>query len=234
MSLLKRTKVFFLLMLMSVIISCSKDNAETIEDFTGDSGTFVDQRDGQTYKWVRIDSQIWMAENLKTILFDSGNQIPQVIESSEWVNSRTSSYCWYDNDETIGKTYGALYNWYAVESGKLAPIGWHVPSESEWEELIEFIGGNTIAGEELREEGNQHWIENSQNTNNVHGFSALPSGYRSYEEGSFNHLGANAIWWSSTAKTEQTARMYSISSSSSIFTTTEQKWWGYAVRCIKD
>lgn len=89
--------------------------------------------DGNTYKTVLFGKQLWMAENLKTTKYNDGSTIPLVNNSSEWGELTQPAYCWYNNDLKNNKNqYGALYNWYAVETGKLCPIGWHVPSDKVW------------------------------------------------------------------------------------------------------
>ncbi len=88
--------------------------------------------DGNTYSTVTIGTQVWMAENLKTTVYNDGSAIPQVADSAAWANCAAPGYCWYDNNEAVYKNvYGALYNWHAVNTGKLAPAGWHVPTDTE-------------------------------------------------------------------------------------------------------
>jgi uncharacterized protein (TIGR02145 family) len=161
-------------------------------------GSFTDSRDGMTYKIVRIGSQIWMAENLKAIKYNDGKPIPFVKDATVWKNLTTPAYCWYDNDEaTYNNPYGALYNWYIVNTGNLCPVGWHIPTESEWKKLELYLGMTQVqvdsAGDrgtiadKLKETGITHWnytstYWNSSNTNatNESGFTALPGGYRYY------------------------------------------------------
>lgn len=98
--------------------------------------------DGNVYKTVTIATQRWMAENLKTTKLNDGTSIPNVTDGKAWKNLTTPGYCWYDNDpKYYGNTYGALYNFYAVETNKLCPTGWHVPTDAEWDILIDHLGG---------------------------------------------------------------------------------------------
>ncbi len=98
--------------------------------------------DGNVYNIVIIGTHVWMKENLKTTKYNDGSNIPLVIDSTTWVNLTTPGYCWYNNDATSHKnTYGALYNWYAVNTGKLCPAGWYVPSDTEWQTLMNYLGG---------------------------------------------------------------------------------------------
>ena len=85
--------------------------------------------EGNVYKTVKREAQTWMKENLKTTKFNDGSAIPLVENGSVWAKLKQPAYCWYENDTTNKNKYGALYNWYAVETGKLCPIGWHVPSD---------------------------------------------------------------------------------------------------------
>jgi uncharacterized protein (TIGR02145 family) len=163
-------------------------------------GTFTDT-DGNVYHAVSIGTQVWMVENLKTTRFNDGTAIPLVTTDSEWTADSTAltpGYCWYNDSAGYGNTYGALYNWYAVNTGKLAPAGWHVPTDSEWAVLIAYLGGQGVAGGPLKEAGTAHWVYPNTGATNTTGFSALPGGYR-YTDGRFYYLGYYGYWWSSTA-----------------------------------
>ena len=97
--------------------------------------------DGNSYHTVKIGTQTWMVENLKTTKFNDGSPIPLIRDSSTWKASLTPGYCFYKNDSAKNKsTYGALYNWNAVNTGRLAPKGWHVPTDAEWTVLINYVG----------------------------------------------------------------------------------------------
>ena len=103
-----------------LINSCSKDEAEN-------NPASITDKDGNVYTSVTIGTQVWMVENLKTTKYNDGTPIPNVTDNTEWSNLTTPAYCWYDNDITKKNPYGALYNGYAVRTGKLCPTGWHVP-----------------------------------------------------------------------------------------------------------
>jgi hypothetical protein len=110
--------------------------------------------DGNTYHTIKIREQVWMVENLKTTKFNDGTLIPLVSDSEVWGKISHPAYCWYNNDEKTNKNnYGALYNWFAVETGKLCPIGWHVPSDKVWLEKAILPGGN-------RDENGAYWYLN--------------------------------------------------------------------------
>jgi uncharacterized protein (TIGR02145 family) len=157
--------------------------------------------DGYTYKTVQIGDQVWFAENLRTSKYNDGTPIPNVTDNNAWSKLNTGAYCFYDNYATNNVTYGKLYNWYAVETDKLCPTGWHVPTNEEWTTLSEFLGGEQVAGKKLLSISG--WSDNGNGTNES-GFSALPGGERYgsdteyYEEGTFLNIGENGYWWSST------------------------------------
>lgn len=160
-------------------------------------GANVKDKEGNTYTTVTIGSQRWMAENLKTTIFNDGTNIPLITNDNEWFNLITSpAYCWYDNDGVTYKTsYGAIYNGYAINTGKLCPVGWHVPTNAEWTTLSTYLGGDIVAGGKLKETGTTHWKSPNTGATNVTGFSALPGGHR-YSV--FEGIGMFGLWWSST------------------------------------
>ena len=168
-------------------------------DYTGQVGT-VNDIDGNTYGTIGIGSQIWMAENLKTTKYNDNSSIPLVTDINQWGALSTPGYCWYNNDAATYKTtYGALYNWYTLDGasngGKnVCPSGWHIPSNSEWNSLINYLGGQDIAGDKLKEVGLVHWW-GGNTASNESGFTGLPGGFRN---GNCQWLGEYGFWWSST------------------------------------
>lgn len=163
--------------------------------------------DGNLYHTIVIGDQTWMVENLKVTHLNDGQPIPNAQPDSLWVvfgNYVTGipAYCWYNNDIEYKISYGAIYNWHAVNSGKLAPAGWHVPTHQEWitlcETVVAIYGGNAHAGY-LKEAGTEHWLEPNYMASNVSGFTALPSGYRGFWNGpGFHSLGEQAYFWTSS------------------------------------
>ena len=106
--------------------------------------------EGNVYKTVTIGSQVWMSENLKTTKLNDGTDIPSVTSNTEWAELSTPGYCYYDNSWSNALIYGALYNWHTVNTGKLCPTGWHVPTDEEWTTLITYLGGDTLVGGKLK------------------------------------------------------------------------------------
>jgi len=199
----KTNIIIFPLAIMGVLIiltiKCKKeDDEKPIE-----TGTVTDI-EGNFYKTVKIGSQWWMAENLKTTRYNDSTTIPLVTDSATWFNLNTPGYCWYNNDSSVYKdTYGALYNWYTVNTGKLAPIGWHIPTNDEWTILINYLGGKDVAGGKMKETGTVHWESPNIEATNESGFTALPGGDRENVIGwdsGFEFAGIRVIgtWWTAT------------------------------------
>jgi uncharacterized protein (TIGR02145 family) len=182
-----------LLLLLS--LSCNKKNDEADPP---PSGTVKDA-DGNVYHTVTIGTQVWMVENLKTTKYNDGTPIPHVVSDEDWDRLLTPGYCWYNNDTTYKNTYGALYNWFAVNTGKLAPTGWHVATDQEWTTLTNYLGGETVAGGKMKSTGTTLWKSPNQGATNTIGFTAVPGGFRSGGGGQFGAKGESGIWWSSSA-----------------------------------
>jgi len=191
--------------------------------------------DGNIYKTICIGNQIWMAENLRVSKYRNGDPIPNIKNHEEWFELNSGAWCNYDNDISNDSKYGKLYNFYAVDDKRgLAPKGWHVPNEEEWETLITFLGGEDVAGGELKESGVIHWSSPNEGATNKSGFSALPGGYRDYF-GPFYRIGNNGIWWRSTENNSSSARYRNLHySNSNVYKDFSDKAIGYSVRCLKD
>jgi uncharacterized protein (TIGR02145 family) len=199
------------------------------------SSSTVKDADGNVYHEVTVGTQVWMVENLKTTTYNDGTAIPLVTDNTVWGALTTPAYCWYNNDAGTNKsTYGALYNWYAVNTGKLCPKGWHVPSDAEWTTLTTYLGGESVAGGKLKEAGTTHWASPNTGANNSSGFTALPGGSH-YSNGLFYIMGTYGFWWCATENTSTDAWHRYMNSSSAIVTPkTALKNLGFSVRCIKD
>ena len=197
--------------------------------------------DGNDYTTVKIGNQVWMAENLRTTKFNDGTDIPLMTDNIGWANLTTSGYCWYENDyNTYGIIYGALYNWYSVNSGKLCPAGWHVPTDAEWTILTDFLGGSDLAGGKLKESGISHWWEPNTGSNET-GFTALPGGARygnvNYPplDGTFRFIGEFGHWWTATELDASDAWYRWILHLSDIVAVADYyKTSGFSVRCLEN
>nr|WP_321355556.1 fibrobacter succinogenes major paralogous domain-containing protein [uncultured Draconibacterium sp.] len=240
-------KFLFFLAIVLLAFSCSKDETETPEqDFSGDSGTFTDTRDNHTYKWVRIGNQIWMAENLKATNYQNGDAIPDITDNVAWDELSSGAYCNFSNNENNVNKYGLLYNWFAVNDNRnIAPKGWHVASDEEWTELINYVSNNlgNSCGVTSALAAKSNWETSytyndcfpgmDYNTNNSSGFTALPGGCRDLE-GTFDDE-EDAFWWSSTEQTAVHAYCrYIWAHWDEVERAGFSKNYGLYVRCIKD
>ena len=201
----------------------------------------VSDIDGNNYKTIQIGTQIWMAENLKTTKLNDGSAIHNVTDFSTWDTLTTPGYCWYNNDaKTYKVAYGALYNGFTVETGKLCPSDWHVPTNDEWTTLETFLGGSDVAGGKLKEISTVHWISTNTDATNESGFTALPGAQRDIQNDFGNNLwiGTLGQWWSSTSSEgwfldirELHPELNSISGSNSSGIYINE---GISVRCLKN
>ena len=229
------------MILLGVFIShsgCKKD------DDNNPPSTVTDL-DGNAYHTVTIGTQVWMVENLKTTKFSDGTAIPLVSDNVAWISLNSPGYCYYGNDYSNSNTYGALYNWYAVNTGILAPAGWHVPTDADWTTLEDYVNANlgnsgsvakALASKTDWTSSTEYGaIGNDLTKNNASGFSALPGGGRG-DYGYFSDIGGTGIWWSSS-ETNGGGAWYrdlwfnwsEVGHGSSMMLE-----FGFSVRCIKD
>ncbi|MDZ7633121.1 MAG: fibrobacter succinogenes major paralogous domain-containing protein [Bacteroidales bacterium] len=213
---------------MLLASSCKKEenNPDAIKD-----------GDGNVYTSITVGTQIWLVENLKTTKYNDGGSIPLVIDDPAWENLATPGYCWYENNETSNKsTYGALYNWYAVTTGKLCPTGWHVPTDDEWTTLITQLGGEAEASGKLREAGTAHWNSPNTDADNSSKFTALPGGFRQLS-GNYVNKGEFGVWWSATEdnlSSDSAWERYLVYDYNNAYRGSDLKNLGFSVRCIKN
>ncbi|NVO19822.1 MAG: fibrobacter succinogenes major paralogous domain-containing protein [Bacteroidetes bacterium] len=225
-----RLSIFTLILGFAMILSnsCKKDDNNS-------SSLTVTDADGNVYHTVTIGTQVWMVENLRTTKYNDGSPITPVTDNSVWASQTTEAYCWYNNDEAAYRNaYGALYNWYAVNTGKLCPAGWKVPSDADWAILIAALGGDsTTVGGKLKESGTLHWTSPNTSADNSSGFTALPGGSR-YVNGGFYLNGKYGWYWSTNESTPATAwHEYFQYNSAAIYRTAGYKSDGFSVKCIK-
>jgi uncharacterized protein (TIGR02145 family) len=187
---------------------------------------------GQT---VTIGSQVWTSKNLDVSTYRNGDVIPQVQDELIWRHLKTGAWCYGKNDPSIGKKYGKLYNWYAVNDPRgLAPKGYHIPTDAEWTKLIDYLGGEKLVGIKMKTKGREIWIYPNDDITNESGFSGLPGGYRD-SKGSFYEINGNVYWWSST----EYGTAYALGLSLTYFNDNAKKNYsdkkiGFSVRCLKD
>jgi uncharacterized protein (TIGR02145 family) len=213
----------------------------------GSSGsTFTDPRDGKVYQTVVIGNQEWMAENLA--------YLPSVVGPGTGSNTTSYYYVYgYDGTNVTDAkatsnytTYGVLYNWPAAMAGSassnanpsgvqgVCPAGWHLPSGAEWKELTDYLGGKSVAGGKLKETGTTHWQSPNRGATNETGFTALPGGSRN-NNGTFDYIGYNGIWWSATEyDTDYAWYRYMYYNYSDVDRDYNNKEVGFSVRCVRD
>jgi uncharacterized protein (TIGR02145 family) len=210
-------------------------------------GTVTDI-EGNPYYTVKIGSQIWMAENLKTTKYNDGTDIP-LKTGTEWATLTTPGYCWYNNDvSTYKATFGALYNWYTVNTGILCPLNWHVSTIEEWGDLVAYLvsNGYGYGGIDWQTAksmaATSGWTPSSkagtpgfdQASNNITGFTGRPTGMRSHY-GWFADEGTSGIWWHSNEQPAGYVEGSSLNSNSQgLGVMPSFKQTGFSVRCIKD
>lgn len=208
-----KTLLFIAVISLFTFTNCSKDN-DPIDNSQPETGTFTDSRDNATYKWVKIGTQTWMAENL-------------AYKASAGVVA-------YNNSESNVTIYGYLYSWETAQT--LAPEGWHLPSQAEWQTLVDNLGGNDKAYNKLLEEGTLHW-ENPNSGTNQSGFTALPSGYYDHRDNSFNSIGELTMFHSTTEYTGNTTSAMGLilnpNYKSSLIEGRPKELW-LPVRCVKN
>jgi uncharacterized protein (TIGR02145 family) len=194
-------------------------------------------------------SQIWTTRNLEVTTYRDGTEIPQVTDPTEWKSLTTGAWCYYKNDTANGVIYGKLYNWYAVAGiwneesktntnlrKKLAPEGYHIPNDTEWNTLITVLKGQTVAGGSMKAKGTSLWQSPNTGATNSSGFTGLPGGNR-YSDGSFDFIGLYGNWWSSSeykvGSTDALAYLLGYNNGI-VYRNSIPKTQGYSVRCLRD
>jgi uncharacterized protein (TIGR02145 family) len=196
--------------------------------------------DGFTYSIVELpNGQAWMGENLRTTVYANGDPIPNVKNSSQWQNLTTGAWAYYNNDIQLENPYGKLYNWYTVaDSRNVCPTGWHVPSDSEWKTLTNYLdtiilGGINFTGGAMKSIGTQYWLSPNTGATNESGFSGLPGGNRS--DWDFSGIGSIGVWWTFTEINTLLARNKTLFYSTSVVGGNNSfKTNGSSVRCLRD
>jgi uncharacterized protein (TIGR02145 family) len=216
------------------------------------AGPNVTDIDGNTYQSVTNCGLAFTKQNLNVSKYSDGTPIPQVQDQTAWAGLTTGAWCYYNNDPANGAVYGKLYNWYAVVGiydaaslanpalrKKLAPAGWHVPTDPEWTQLTDCLGGQVVAGGKMKstgtiQEGTGLWESPNAAATNESGFSGLPSGFR--YNGSFYYIGSFGTWWSSSEASLNSAWGRSLGFNGGYFQVGSgaNNEDGYSVRCLRD
>lgn len=239
-----------LLLVLFVTLTASSCKKKEKEKEPTQYGSVTDV-DGNTYKTVKIGSQWWMAENLKTKHYRNGLPLFTVLPTdpdTTWANTRKGAYCKYFNDDNNVPQYGLLYNWNAVnDTSKIAPAGWHVPTDAEWQQLETYLGMSQSAGVNWRgsNEGDKMkiasptgWITyGSIWSTNESGFAAQAGSCRLFN-GTWGDPGVQAMgfWWSSSLRLPSNEPWYRYLDykKSNVFRYYGPKNYGMSIRCVKD
>jgi uncharacterized protein (TIGR02145 family) len=191
---------------------------------------------GERIKEVKIGDQVWMAENLNVDELRDGSWIFQAKTDEDWQRanrSRIPVWCYYDNDPKNGKKYGKLYNWYAVNDPRgLAPKGWRIASNGDWNRLVDYLGDRRLAS--IKMKSMSGWAEDGNGTNET-GFTALPGGYRTYD-GTFYKIDSSGSWWSATDLINFPDAWYwrMHYDESYLYNSYDPYQYGFSVRCLRD
>lgn len=205
--------------------------------------------DGNIYNTVKIGAQTWLAENLKTTHYSNGDAISCVLVDSLWEGQDVGAYCYYNNDKNNIPKYGMLYNFNAVQdTRKIAPVGWHVATRDDWEELNLYLNQSGLSGTDIvdyvskRIASKEYWKESSESyavgnqlkNNNETGFSAMSAGYR-HNSGFYKRSEIVAEWWCYSTSTEMLVLSKTIRyDSPQLGTSLGFRMRGVSVRCVKD
>ena len=209
---------------------CGGDNSSCI---------IISDIDENQYGTVQIGDQLWMKQNLKATHYNNGDEIPTGYSDGEWIGLETGAYAVYDNNTANADIYGNLYNWYAVDDERgVCPEGWHVPSDEEYTVLTDYLGGTSVAGGKMKEEGYEHWNNPNTGATNESGFTALPGGYRGNYNGHYYNMGGIGYFWSSSMSSmgypfNAWFRLLKYDSSS-VNRVYSNKRFGYSIRCLGD
>ena len=230
---MKTVFLFVLLLLSVMMMSCEQDHTTQ----PGLDMNTVTDIDGNMYETMRVGDKLWMTENLRATRYRNGDPIPVITEGSEWQDLQSGAMSAYSNYEDAAQVYGRLYNWYAVADERgLAPVGWHVATDEEWQMLIDHFGGKDLAGGLLKEAGTSRWQSPNAGPDERSGFCALPGGKRDPQEGAFYGLHAFAHFWTSTENPEYdyAFQRWLGFDRTRVKHTSYLKSAGYSVRCVKD
>ena len=222
------------LFIVFVLISCLTTFSQN-----GKPGPSITDVEGNSYKTVFIGTKQWMAENLKTSKYNDGSTIPNITDNTQWGNDTIGTWSYYNNDTSYNAKFGKLYNWYSISptmngNKNVCPTGWHVPTDSEWTVLTDYLGGASLAGGKMKEMGNTNWNSPNTDATNMSLFTGVPGGNRNIL-GIYDNIGTIGGWWSSTELNQDIAFYRQLYYYNDLVGRYEElKVCGLSVRCIKD
>ena len=228
----KKNRIWsYALAVMSLVLILTNSCKEADEE-----PSTVSDKDGNVYKTITIGTQVWMAENLKTTKYSNGDLIGTTTPPTKDIqNELTPKYQWAcGGNESNVDTYGRVYTGYAATDNRnVCPTGWHVPTVTEWNTLITYLGGNNIAGGKLKEAGTTHWQSPNTGATNEAGFAARPGGGHE-PSGYFHSIGLYSWCWSSTPDQTNGWIYYMSYDANYLYNISNSKQLGYSVRCLKN
>ena len=213
-------------------------NGIDFEGFTGSvwvsltSGSTVTDIEGNIYNTVAIGSQIWMSENLRTTKLNTGIDIPLIEDGEEWINMQSMAYSWFENNkDTLQLPYGAYYNLFAAQNSDLCPLGWRVPTMSDWMTLRDYLGNDLESGNKMKALDTIYWDNTNVGASNASGFNGYPAGFRTSGFGGIWLSGSLSAQWHSS---DSSQRAWLRSDVGSFGFIQDIAQGGAPVRCIKD
>ncbi len=223
-----------LFFIIGLTISCDKENDDEPAD------NRITDGDGNVYNYIEIGGVKWLTENLKTTTYNDGTPISYPgTQNQTWQAIAEGAYAWYENDEDNKNIYGALYNWFVIDpqtngNKNICPEGWRVPTDIEWLDMVENIGGFEVAAGNLKTKGTSKWDSPNTGATDKVGFGALPGGARQYNGNYDIKDRINGYWWAATDIGPDIAWGRSMShDSAEIGRLTYHKKHGFSIRCIK-
>ncbi len=240
------TSFFAVGIILACVLGCKKDQENDLDN----EYKCIDG-DGNLYKTVVIGNQEWMAENLRTTTYNDGTPIINKVNNSRWISDYSGAYCWYEHDSAAyADPCGALYNWYAVNTGKLCPKGWRVPSDKDWKTLEGYVDSNFGIGDPEWDKRGSRGLDAGERLKAINGWggygatgtdefdlSMLPGGYRTDDNGNFGYYQNLGQWWTSCEEYWDGPYAWVrriISNDNIIYRFTFSKRMGNSVRCVRD
>ena len=227
--------VIVIMALVLILTGCTEE--EVVQDTTERNEGSLKDIEGNSYQTVKIGEQEWMAENLKTTKLNDGTEIPLVLDNDAWKNLTGMAHTYYDDDEKYINSDGLLYNFFTAQNDNLCPQGWHVPSNAEFETLIDHLGGSSVAAEKMKLTGTEFW-DDPNLANNESGFAALGAGKVS-ENAVYSSRGNYAHFWTSSTADGNSSKVFAkrirlVHENTVVGLGIAIKNNGYSIRCVKD
>lgn len=215
-------KIFIVFLALWALFT-TRTNAQYITDY-----------DGNEYDTISIGTQVWMKQNLKVTHYNDGTPIPNVSDSTAWAGLTSGARCYFNNDSvTFDSVYGALYNWYVATNPNICPSGWHISTNAEWLQVEIALGGDAVAGGEMKEAGTLHWLSPNTGATNNSGYTGLPGGLRDANS-NYNYVSENGLWWTkSSYNTTLAWSTYLWYLNTGVDHNPTPKKMGLSIRCIK-